>query len=63
MTTKTKIQVLVVTGYALPILAVTRYAIDTRTNLSFAAMIGNLSTSAFILYLAKKLHDKSQRDK
>jgi hypothetical protein len=63
MTVRTQIRVLVVCSCLLPITSVARYLLEPRTQLSVPAMMGNFGASALMLYFAKKLHDKSKRDK
>jgi len=60
VTVKTQIRILVIGGCLLPIISVVRYSLDPRTQLSFPAMMGNIFNSAIMLYLAKRLHDKSK---
>jgi hypothetical protein len=68
MTTKTQVRIMAAAGCLLAIGTVLNFAGQyfagqPATRLSLSAMVGNLFFAGFILYYAKKLHDKSQPDK
>jgi hypothetical protein len=63
VTVKIKVWLLVILGCGLAIVTVLQYTFEPSTPLSTGVLIGNLSTAAFLVYLAKKFHDESKRDK